>query len=165
MIERTIRFLFPMSGGPQFGLSVRLIFRVRRGFRSSVAARVLFEMAAAAAAAAVSASSLLFAVRVRNKPDERGTLLLIHHLGHSSFLKVFLSGGLRDSHLLSADSVHSSLFPHCQCFKRRFPPPRCRRPSPMSMAASASTASQVASFVSLSVGGEKREKEQRATVK
>ena len=113
------------------------------------------------AAAVVSASSLLFAVRVRNKPDERGTLL-IHHLGHSSFLKVFLSGGLRDSHLLSADSVHSSLFPHCRCFKRRFPPPRCRRPSPMSMAASASTASQVASFVSLSVC-RWREKGERTT--
>ena len=161
MIERTIRFLFPMSGGPQFGLSVRLIFRVRRGFRSSVAARVLFEMASAAV---VSASSLLFAVRVRNKPDERGTLLLIHHLGHSSFLKVFLSGGLRDSHLLSADSVHSSLFPHCQCFKRRFLPSSLLPPS-KSMSMAASAASQVASFVSLSVGGEKREKEHRATVK
>ena len=59
MIERTIRFLFPMSGGPQFGLSVRLIFRVRRGFRSSGAASegIIRE-------AAVNASSLLFAVRV-----------------------------------------------------------------------------------------------------
>ena len=111
-----------MSGGPQFGLSVRLIFRARRGFRSSVAARVLFEMAAAAAV--VSASSLLFAVRVRNRmrgdaaADTPSRSLLF-----SESIPIWRVARLPPPCVgWPADSVHSSLFPHCQCFKRRFLP-------------------------------------------
>ena len=147
MIERTIRFLFPMSGGPQFGLSVRLIFRVRRGFRSSVAARVLFEMAVAAA---VSASSLLFAVRVRNRMRGDAADTPSRSLLLSESIPIWRVARLPPPCVgWPADSVHSSLFPHCQCFKRRFLPPSLLPPSKsMSMAAS-----KVASFVCLSVGG------------